>query len=214
MNIDIEIIKANKSHYKEIAELHIASITEGFLSTFGVFFLFRLYEGISNAPNSGICIAFDKANNKVLGFVAYTRDTKTCYKHVLVKKNISLILALIPFLFRLSIYKRIFETLAYPKQEKAIAKCKMEAVHPELLSIAVDEGCRGEGIGELLVKKLDDIFLLMGVKKYYVVTHAIAKHSNAFYKSCGFTLNNEFTNHDKPMNEYTKILKKWKIHKN
>ena len=195
----IIIIDSGKKYFDKIANLHINGISEGFLSTLGNNFLAKLYEGIKKAPGSGVYIAV--SDNEVLGFIAYTKDIKACYKNVLKSKWFSLSWALLPNFFRLSIYIKMFETLSYPNNNKA-----KDNIHPELLSIAVSDKCRGKGVGKLLVKRLEEEFLKMDINKYYVVTLAVDKLSNAFYTSCGFVLCKEFVNHAKPMNEYIKLL--------
>ncbi len=201
--MNIEIVKAKKKFFKEIAKLHISGIIEGFLSTLGVTFLSQLYKGISDAPNSEVYVAV--SDNMVVGFISYTKDVKACYKNVLKSNWFSLSMALMPNLFRLSIYKKVIETLSYPNKQQKKDNL-MESIHPELLSIAVNEKCRGKCVGKLLVKSLEAEFLKMDITKYYVVTHAVDTQSNAFYLSCGFTLCREFVNHDKPMNEYMKNI--------
>lgn len=196
------------STFQYLAKLHRDSITEGFLSTLGLPFLSTLYKGIAKEQNSGILVAIE--NEKVLGFISYSKDVKTCYKRVLFLNFLQLCFAMIPNAFKLSIYKKVFETLMYPfhKKEKAGKKNELSGSYrPELLSMAVSEDARGKGIGKMLVKAVDSKMKEMGVEGYYVVTHGVDDRSNVFYQRCGFEKVREFVNHGKPMNEYYKKLR-------
>ena len=99
----------------------------------------------------------------------------------------------------------------YPFKKK-VSKVESDEVNngcdlrPELLSMAVSEEARGQGIGKMLVKAVDDKMGEMGVEGYYVVTHGVDERSNGFYQKCGFEKVREFENHGKPMNEYYKKL--------
>jgi ribosomal protein S18 acetylase RimI-like enzyme len=218
--MNMKIIKAdpNSNHFQQVAHLHSDGITEGFLSTLGISFLTVLYSGISQAQNSGVFIAVEVEGEvdgdlvsplKVLGFIAYSQDVKTCYKQVLLSKIFPLSIAMIVNIFKLTIYKKVFETLLYPFQHKnnngkAQEVKKIDKLHPELLSMAVNKDARGKGVGKLLVDAVDLAMKEMNIEGYYVVTHGIDERSNGFYQKCGFTKIREFENHEKPMNEYYK----------
>ena len=222
--MNIKIIESNsKDHFREIARLHSDGITEGFLSTLGIPFLTRLYMGISKEKNSGVLVAveeggedggsvsqLDSAKENILGFISYSKDVKSCYKHVMFSNCFSLGVAMIPNIFKPTIYKKIFETLIYPFAHKdipeEIVEDKANPLRSELLSMAVSENARGKGIGKLLVKAVDEAMLRMDVNGYYVVTHGIDERSNGFYQRCGFEKVREFENHGKPMNEYFKSV--------
>ncbi|WP_069473692.1 GNAT family N-acetyltransferase [Candidatus Marithrix sp. Canyon 246] len=206
--IDYKIVRANEKHFQSIARLHIQRITEGFLSSLGIKFLTILYKGISNAQNSGIFVAVSEENNSlVLGFISYTNNVKKCYINVIKRHFVSLSLTIFPNIVNIKILKKILETLFYPffHKPQKIEKHN-NAIRAELLSMVIDNAYQGMGIGKSLVKKLDDTMKQMEIDKYYVVTYQVDVRSNSFYKSCGFVLKQEFTNHNKPMNEYVKAL--------
>lgn len=196
------------AHYRAVARLHARGITEGFLSTLGLEFLSRLYAGIDHAPDCGVILA--ARDGDILGFVSYSKDTRECYRCVIRANWPRLVWALIPRLFRLSIYRKLGETLSYPRRkrhpltEDDTDRCA--GIRPELLSMAVDESTRGTGVGKALVLQLDDVMSGFGVPGYYVVTHGSDTRSNGFYQSCGFMRTREFFSHGKPMVEYYKTL--------
>jgi ribosomal protein S18 acetylase RimI-like enzyme len=196
---DIQIVPARSEHFKVVARLHASSITEGFLSTLGTRFLTVLYSGIAQADGSGVLVAVEQ--DKVLGYISYTRDIKTCYRQVLMSEWPALTLTMVPNAFNLSIYKKAIETLLYPfKHHDNSSGSAVSGA--ELLSMAVNENARGKGIGKLLVSALDKEMSRMNIDGYHVVTHGIDERSNAFYMACGFTKVSEFLNHGKPMRKW------------
>jgi len=207
MNIKITKAKSRKD-FQTVAELHALGITEGFLSSLGTSFLTSLYQGIAKAEGSGVLIAHK--DGEVLGFAAFTKDVKNCYRQVLKKNWPSLFLGLLPSIFKLTIYKKIVETMLYPFQHRNRSEdCSQQSENtfrPELLSIAVASNTRGMGIGKLLVNALEKEMIQMDLAGYFVVTHGTDERSNKFYQDRGFNLVREFISHGKPMNEYFKEL--------
>ncbi len=210
--MDIQINNANNQDFNEVSRLHAEGIPEGFLSTLGKPFLSSLYKGISEIEDGGVLVVRDRG--RTLGFLAYTRDVKTCYKSVLKSYWPSLIWSIFPNVFRLTVYRKVIETLLYPLlAEKAAKETTISAdsnsqPRPELLSMAVDESARGTGIGKRLVAALDHELRESKIPGYYVVTHSVDERSNHFYLCCGFKKIRKFENHGKPMNEYFKMLSK------
>jgi ribosomal protein S18 acetylase RimI-like enzyme len=196
-------------HFSQVAQLHAEGITEGFLSTLGSGFLAQLYRGIAGARDSGVFISVE--GDEVLGFISYARDVKSCYQEVLRRRWPHLALAMVPNLFRASIYRKVFETLRYPGSGGSHGPERPEqapdGIRPELLSMAVSARSRGKGVGKILVAALDEEFQLQDLPGYFVVTHAVDERSNGFYLGRGFQLVGEFESHGKPMNEYFKVFK-------
>jgi GNAT superfamily N-acetyltransferase len=205
----IKIIPVAAAHFQQVARLHAEGIKEGFLSTLGIRFLAVLYKGIANAAGSGVLVAVE--GDRCLGFIAYARDVKACYKQVLKLTWPSLMMAMLPNAVNPSIYKKAFETLLYPFLRRDAVKEgideKTGGLRPELLSMAVAEDARDKGIGKLLVQAVDEEMRRMDVAGYYVVTHGVDERANGFYQRCGFAKTHEFVSHGKPMNEYYKTLR-------
>ncbi|MCX6227050.1 MAG: GNAT family N-acetyltransferase [Bacteroidia bacterium] len=202
---EINIIKAASEHFSDVAKMHACGITEGFLTTLGTRFLAVLYRGISKANDSGVLVAIEQ--KKVLGFISYAMDIKTCYRQVLIAEWPAMAKALVGNAFNPSVYRKVIETLMYPFKRRESSSDSL-ASGAELLSMAVDQNARGKGIGKLLVAALDEEMSLMNIDGYQVVTHAVDERSNAFYLACGFTRITEFLNHGKPMRKYYKRVRR------
>jgi len=187
--------------YAEIARLHAESIPTGFLSTLGGTFLSRLYRGIAGHPGSCLLVARD-AQGSVAGFVSGTLSVKKCYRAILRKRFLSLGLPVALKMLLPANLKRMFETLRYPAGEKAGA-----STETELLSIAVSDRVRGQGVGKMLVAELEAWFAAKGHSSAYkVVTWAEDPRSNGFYAKTGFVFSREFVHHGNRMNEYVKQM--------
>jgi len=205
----IEMIRASHpGHHQQVAVLHAAGITEGFLSTLGTPFLSRLYMGIDRATSSRLILAGD--GDEVLGFISFAEDVGSCYREVLRRDWFRLGLALLPSLLKPGVYRKIFDTLRYPSKsghtESGHTTEKASGNRPELLSMAVSEKARGRGIGKLLVAALEEEFTRAGVTGYFVVTYAVDTRSNGFYSGRGFKKVGSFSSHRKAMNEYFKEI--------
>jgi GNAT superfamily N-acetyltransferase len=197
------ITEASHEHFIWIAKLHSTGITEGFLSSLGTRFLSVLYRGIARSNYSGVMVAIEQ--DKVIGFISYTKDIKICYRELLRSEWPALAVSLLPNIAKPSVYRRILETLRYPKRQVQRIGASPDT-SAELLSMAVGSDARGKGVGKLLVNALDQEMSRLGVVGYQVVTHGIDERSNAFYVSCGFVRISEFVNHGKPMVRYYRII--------
>lgn len=189
-----------KEDFLDIARLHKESIPGGFLSSLGMTFLSRLYQGI--ARNPGSCVIVERGpDGKVAGFVCGALSVKKCYQQVLLRGFLSLGLPIALKLLRPAVIKRVWETLRYPGKKPE----NTASADAELLSIAVSDLARGQGVGKKLVCELEKWFVDKGYRDAYkVVTFAEDARSNGFYKKTGFRFNREFTHHGNRMNEYMK----------
>ncbi len=198
----MKIIQFEKKYSEEIANLHSASITTGFLSHLSINFLKSLYVAISKHPDSYIVIAIDEKEG-VEGFIAGTTSTTQMYRWVLKRYFLIFSTHLIKFIVCPKKLKNIFETLFYTKKDSSNSNNNIEA---ELLTIAVNKISRGKGIGRELVKTLEDFFYDNSISHYKVVTYSKDPVSNAFYKSCGFQFSRSFNHHGNILNEYVKTI--------
>ncbi len=204
----MKIVPYQPVHGREVARLHRLALPLGFLSHLGDRFLAELYRAIGQAPGSGVWVALDEEGT-VMGFVSGTADVKRCYKEVIWGDWFRLGTFLLPNLWSLRTWRRLVETLVYPFQSSAQEKTTDEALglRGELLSIAVSEAARGQGIGRKLLKTLESALNRWGYEgEYRVVTYAADPRSNSFYLALGYHLAGEFQHHDHMMAVYSKPL--------
>jgi len=103
--------------------------------------------------------------------------------------------------------QRLIETLLYPFRSSPGKNTASKALllPAELLSVAVAENARGQGVGKRLVDVFEDLLLEWGYgTEYRVVTHEADPDSNSFYSSLGFRRAGSFRHHDHIMSAYIK----------
>ena len=186
----------SRHHAGVVAMLHRTGIETGFLSSLGLRFLKQLYAAIPSCP-AGFGYVWQEPDGRVLGFVACAESTGRLYKQALLRRGILMALPLIRFIFRLSVLKRIWETLRYPSQT---AKDLPQA---EVMSIMVSEEIRGKGVGKALMKAAMDEFANRRLRQVRVSVGAGNEPANKFYQRCGFSLAMTRKHHGLDMNIYT-----------
>jgi len=191
-----EFIKPLTEEFADAAaELHRSNIRTGFLSSLGISFLRQLYKAIAVCP-SGFGFVWQGENGEIWGFIACAENTGRLYKQVFLHRGLLVVIPLLRFIFRLSVLKRIWETLRYP------AETAVNLPQAEVLSIAVSSQARGKGIGKVLMKTAMDEFVRRGIKQVRVAVWAGNEVANKFYQRCGFSLATTREHHGLPMNIY------------
>ncbi|HUI93284.1 MAG TPA: GNAT family N-acetyltransferase [Chitinivibrionales bacterium] len=208
MENKIIIQQCTPAQVSAVALLHRKCISKGFISNLGRTFLSALYNSINRSPYSKVFVAYDTEQKNPAGFISAAIDTRAMYRHIVLRRGWLFALLLLPNIFRPSVVKKILETLLYPfhagdNRDKAVQD---DSISAELLSIAVDEKYRGQGIGKRLVLKMERYFMHAGVTEYKTVTFSQDVNANAFYRFCGFTRQKTFTHHKNVMSEYVKHL--------
>lgn len=192
-----------------IAELHREGIPQGFLSRIGPGFRAEMYRGIALAARSGVWVAVN-SRGEIYGFICGTAHIGRCYRSVLLRRGLVMVVYALPALIRPTTWKHIIETMTYPRREITEAPEPEGAAREseptaELLSIVVGASGRGSGAAGQLVAALEDglrEWQHLGV--YRVVTMAADPRSNAFYRKVGFRHVREFQHHGVAMNLYHK----------
>ena len=202
------MMRLSKSDAQAIARLHRESITTGFLSRLGPGFLAELYRSIGRSPYSRIFVAVDQDIQKVAGFAACSLDTAAMYRHILLRRGLLFFFLLLPRAFCPENLRFICETLFYPQKGKKKAPVPNGNTGPqaELLSIAVSDDSRKKGVGRDLLNALESYLKENKVTSYKTVTLSTDPDANAFYKKCGFTLQQEIAHHGNILYEYVKDL--------
>ena len=190
---------------KDVATLHINGIKTGFISTLGLPFVATLYKAISQSPFSTTIL--DTDGKTVNGFVAGTVSTRAMYKWIFLRYGLLFALQLGLNVFYPRSIKKIIETMLYGRNTEAASEKKYRTeLQAELLSIVVAESARGNGIGRILICKLEEFYRKNGIMAYKVVTSAGDEGSNSFYIACEFEKTTSFFHHGIAMNEYEKRI--------
>jgi len=202
-NSQFEFKDLQPAHAQQIAELHIESISTGFISSLGIDFVASLYQAIAQSKSSFGFVA--EKDGKVLGFVAFTTDLNKLYKSVILKKGLPFALLLAGRMFSFQRVKRAFETLFYPgriKRDPALREHKMNLPAAELLSIAVARQERRKGLAGQLIKKGFHHCQKEGIDKVKVLIGADNKPGNKLYLKFGFELVGQIASHGVLSNIY------------
>ena len=200
-NSKVEFKDLQPAHAQQIAELHIESISTGFISSLGIDFVASLYEAIARSKSSFGFVA--EKDGKVLGFVAFTTNLNKLYKSVILKKGLLFALLLAGRMVSFERVKRVLETLFYPGRIKKLIRLRrMNLPAAELLSIAVPQGERRKGLAGQLIKKGFQHCQKEGIDKVKVLIGADNKPGNKLYLKFGFELVGQIINHGVLSNIY------------
>ena len=160
-----------------VAALHASQITEGFLSFLGPSFLTRLYRRIIRTPGSFLLVAEDRG--AVIGFVAGSRDVGALYRTFIARDGLAAAVGSAGRLLRS--WRKVGETLRHGTSSGSGTGRGIE-----LLSIAVDPGLRGRGVGRALVTAFLDQVRSQGDRAAYVVVASDNAAAIALYANEGF----------------------------
>ena len=191
------------SKIENLAILHKKAFPAFFLTQLGLPFLRTLYKGYLDDKNSGIIVAVD--GEKLVGFIAYSKDYPRFYKSLLKHKIIQFgWFSFLAILQHPSFTKRLFG--AFKKSDSVVKSDK----YVELASICVEPSMSGKGIGTKLIEYLKSITDYNVYSYINLETDAKDNDSvNQFYKKNGFRLEREYvTPEGRRMNEYRYTLGK------
>lgn len=179
----------------QVAALHAATITEGFLLRLGRRFLRQMYLGVAEDEHSVVYVA--RAGDRVLGFCAYSEDVSAMYKRVLRSRWWRLGWASVPNSLNPFVLKEVLDTLRYPAKQAAV-----DLPPAEILSIGVDASTRGGGVGRKLLDRALEHARAAGQTRVKVLAGAKLAGANAFYQRYGFSKLAELTQHGEVLNVY------------
>jgi ribosomal protein S18 acetylase RimI-like enzyme len=173
---------------EDIARIHCAVLPDGFLAELGPRALYHIYAGAATAPGSIWLVRRHQA--KIAGFLLATVDTRALFRHIVVRRGIPMVPALLRAgCRRLGLITRMIESLRYPATLEARPD---PAGHAELVAIGIRPECRSNGYGTELVQALEGVFARRGVRRYTVAVYSSNHQANAFYQRHGFELMGEF----------------------
>lgn len=178
------------------AELHRSMIPSSFVSSLGSSFSRRLYRGILSSRHA-FGYTGKNPDGNLVGFIACADSTGKVYQSSLLRCGISMVLSLLPHLWRISVIRRSWETLRYPS---AVGDDLPAA---EILCVAIAGEAQGLGLGKTLMQEALTEFRRRGATHVKVAVGADNTSANQFYQHCGFGLAVTRTHHGRPMNIYT-----------
>jgi ribosomal protein S18 acetylase RimI-like enzyme len=172
---DVLVRTAVAADADAVAELHVARISEGFLSSLGAGFLRRLYRRVVASPEGFVLVAV--ADGRTVGFAAGVTDVGRLYREFLLRDGVVAGIVAAPRLVRS--WRQVLETLRYPSGDDDLPVA-------EVLSVAVDAHTVARGVGRRLVDGALDEFRRRGTRAVKVVAGADNAAALALYAGCGF----------------------------
>ena len=175
--------RMNKAElYRTVAELHIANINQGFLSTLGLRFISLMYRAIDEERDSVLLVA--RVDGKAVGFVAGATGMRPIYGRML-RYWPQLFWALLPAMFSPRRVLRIIEILRYSRGGNGNGGSGAVLPAAELLSIAVAAEFRGQRHAENLYQELCEYFEQREVAEFKIVVGAALSPAHKFYLRMG-----------------------------
>lgn len=169
----------------DVINLHQTQINHGFASYLGKSFLRLLYENLIGS-DTGIGLVAISGKGDVVGFISGTTKLAVFYKSFLRKHGIRAVITILPKVFRISMFKSVFQALFYPSDHKK----DQNLPDAEIISVAVSPDYRGRGIAKCLTIKILEEFKKRNISKVKVLV-GDKLEANKFYKQMGF----EFIRH-------------------
>lgn len=164
--------------YRQVAQLHIDCIDQGFLSQLGPDFLTLMYECLDDDP--GALLLTCEREGQVVGFVTAARSLGGVYQRML-RRGWRLVQSLAPSLTRPRRILRILEIVRYGAAQPGDGGLP----RTELLSLAVASGWRGKGCAEELYRGLERELAARGEAAFKIVVGAPLTPAHRFYRRMG-----------------------------
>lgn len=161
--------------YRQVAQLHVDNINQGFLATLGVGFVSLMYQAIDEAQDSLLLV--EEREGRVVGFVSGGNGMRAIYKRML-RHPLRLGFALLPSALSPKRVLRILEILRYSQGKNVDA----DLPDAELLSIAVDPGFRGQQLAEGLYRRLEAHFRRGHITAFKITVGEALVPAHRFYQ--------------------------------
>lgn len=186
-----------KETIDQITTIHLNTFQGFFLTFMGKGFLRQMYCSYCDHPASGILVAAEEEN--VVGFLAYSADLSGLYKHMIKKRLIPFAWYAAGAFFRKpKIFLRLVRAFLKPGESKRDEK------YVELASIGVSPEAKGQGVGSVLIRELQQSVDFDTYAYITLETDAVDNEAaNRFYQKNGFALVRTYqTREGRQMNEY------------
>jgi GNAT superfamily N-acetyltransferase len=194
--------KAEISDYQSIAETHLKSFNNFFLTSLGKRFLEVFYRSCLKSREAVVVVGYD-TNGKLSGFALGTINTRGFYRRILFSNFFTFSIEAV----RLALTKpfsviRLARNLSKNGYSPGHENCS------ELLSIATLPEVAGKGIGKKLLENFECEVRKSGIEintlttDYYNNSEALG-----FYLKSGYKIENDFISYpDRRMNRLSKKL--------
>jgi len=169
-----------REEIKQVSEIHVREIKDGFLTSLGCNLLELVYSSISESKSSTLILAIDEKEGCVCGFICGTSNLGVLYKDFIRKHFFAAMVHLAPRLVSFASVKKIFETLLYPSKKEFSDMPKAE-----LFNFAISEKYQGKGVAKKLFLRLADVFRGMGIENFKIGTGENLTRAQQFYEKMG-----------------------------
>lgn len=180
-----------KEDVPALVKIHEECFPKETLTQLGSTFLRALYCGFVRLPQIHAWGIFEK--NQLVGFVVGS-ETADYMKHILKNQSIQIITSLLSSLVRISLVKKMAETLFYSK--------KSSTTPAELVIIGVTSQYRHKGLGKKLLTQLTKSFMQKKITRFHVCVYASKNIANRFYKKFKGILSGSFVMYNRKWNIY------------
>jgi GNAT superfamily N-acetyltransferase len=167
--------------HRQVAELHVTCLDQGFLSSLGPAILTQLYRAIDESDDSVLLIETD--GDKVIGFVCGSAGMGPVYRQML-RHPLALGGAGFPLLFKPTKVLGILEILRHGSKKSE----RSALPDHELLSIALLPAARGSGRAADLYNRLADHFRSRNIEAFRIVVGDTLAPAHRFYQKMGATV--------------------------
>jgi ribosomal protein S18 acetylase RimI-like enzyme len=178
--------RAELIHSPYVASLHQRTLTSSFLAKLGLGFLKSLYAFL--IEQELVIVYLEKETVK--GFVSFSCNSSGMMKRFLFSCPGCILKLMGILLASPGLLKRFIETFTAPFKSKTTQSSSGKVILPdaELLSISVDPDYQQSGIGNQLLKALEEQLLTKGIHTYKVIAGVSLESANKFYFRNKFTL--------------------------
>lgn len=194
--VSVIIEKSDYNDTWNFAEMHVSLFPRSdFLAGMGKEFLHDLYDGLIDSPH---CFAFSLFNKKRLlsGYIIGTTNLSLAMRQLSFWRKFKILANALGVFMRKP--GKVIEYINIMRLD-----LKLDA---ELLIIAVDPSLQNRGLGRRLLKKLEQVYKLKGIRSYGVIVNKKNIVANFFYHSCGFSKIKDFNLNKKKMVLWKKYL--------
>lgn len=196
-----EIIEISLEHIDQIVEVHYVAFPGFFLTKLGKEVLRVFYRSL--LQNKSTLFYGIRNDRELVGFFVASTAPYGLYARIFIENIYSFFGPLmIAFLKNIILLKTMITSIMSSN------KYEVTPTYPAaLLSICVSPAHAGNGIGKILLSRLEKDLLMLKQNGYFLTTDAENNDAtNHFYSSNGFKLYNTYTQGKRKMNIYIKDL--------